>query len=51
MVHEVDARSGFHALTIRQGLIARAAPQPGKFLVFERVEDAIGHPTARPVAS
>ena len=47
MVHEVDARDGQHALTIRKGLIARPLPQPGKFLVFERVEDAIGHPTAK----
>lgn len=45
MVHEVDARSGFHALQIRKGLIARQTAQPGKFYVFERVEDAIGHPS------
>jgi hypothetical protein len=47
MVYKVDARDGCHALKIRKGLIARPLRQPGKFLVFERVEDAIGHPSGQ----
>jgi hypothetical protein len=46
MVHEVDAPSGSRALQIRKGMIARPTGQPDKYLVFERVDDAIGHPSA-----
>lgn len=48
MIYEVDARDGSHALAKRNGMIARPLPQPGKYLVFENVEDAIGHPTRKP---
>lgn len=47
MIHEVDATSGYTALRIRSGMIARQLPQHGKFLVFETVEEAIDHPTSR----
>lgn len=47
MIYEVDAHTGAQALRIRPGLIARRLPQPGKYLVFESVADAIGHPTAQ----
>jgi hypothetical protein len=43
-VYTVKALSGSEALRKQPGMIARYA-KPGEFLVFERIDDATGHPS------